>query len=89
MRTIYKYPLNLTDTQQIKLPKLAECLTVQMQQGHPCMWAIVDPAQPTEVLTVHLVGTGHPVPSKVGALQYLGTVQDAGFVWHFFLEGRR
>jgi hypothetical protein len=89
MRTIYKYPLNLVDTQQVKLPKLAECLTVKMQQGHPCMWAIVDPAQPTEIVTVHLVGTGHAVPRKVGALQYLGTVQDAGFVWHFFLEGRR
>jgi hypothetical protein len=84
MRLIYKYPLNLTDTQLIELPKGSECLTVEMQQGHPCLWAIVDRSQPNEFRTIFLVGTGHRVPE--GFLQHLGTVQDAGFVWHFFLE---
>jgi hypothetical protein len=84
MRTIFKYPLTLTDHQLIELPKNSECLTVQMQKDVPCLWAVVDRSQPNEVRTIHLVGTGQRMPD--GILFYLGTVQDHGFVWHFFLE---
>lgn len=42
-KTIYKYPLDVTDVQEIKLPVGAEILTVQAQNGTLCLWALVDP----------------------------------------------
>ena len=42
MRTIYKYPLVITDRQTRLLPANAEVLTVAAQHGQPCVWALVD-----------------------------------------------
>lgn len=43
MKTIYKYPLDVTDRQVIAMPEDAEILTVQVQNGKPMLWAVVDP----------------------------------------------
>ena len=85
-RVIFKYPLKLTDTQLVEIPEGAERLTVQLQRDTICLWAIVDIRKQNEVRTVHIVGTGHPVPD--GFLEFLGTVQMAGgsLVWHVFME---
>lgn len=60
----------------------AEPLTVQMQDGRPCLWMRV----PTDVYDYqahrfYWVGTGQecPFPSA-----YVGTVQLDGYVWHLF-----
>lgn len=40
---VYKYELEITDEQTIRLPLNAELLTVQMQGDKCCLWALVDP----------------------------------------------
>jgi hypothetical protein len=84
-RTIYKYTLEIVDNQSIEVPTGAEFLTVQIQHGKLCVWAIVDPSRRTEFEHFFIVGTGHPIPS-LETLQHLGTVQLAGgsLVWHVF-----
>lgn len=80
---IFKYPLQATDRQLVNLPKGAELLTVQMQHGQPCLWALVDERQPTEDRAIMIYGTGHPI-NTLG--KYLGTFQmDGGaLVFHAF-----
>lgn len=84
---IYKYPLVIEDEQNISMPLGAELLTVELQHGRPCLWAIVDEEQPnTEDRKLLIIGTGNPMP-KVG--KYLATFQSMGnggfsFVWHVF-----
>ena len=84
MQTIYKYPLQLTDEQEIHMPKGAKILTIQTQKGYPCLWVQVDDKQPQTPRTIITRGTGHPIPDST--LLYLGTYQlDGGaLIFHVF-----
>jgi hypothetical protein len=85
MRTIHKYTLALVDGfQQIEVPAGAEFLTVQMQRGKVCVWAIVDTDRLNEIEYFCIVGTGHPLADKPKFVHYLGTVQQDTLVWHVF-----
>ena len=78
---IWKYQLEVTDGQNISMPKGAEILTVQVQDGSPCLWALVDPKAETEIRFIEIFGTGNPVLSDIGASRkYISTFQ--------MLEGR-
>lgn len=84
MTTIWKYPLKLQDHQSVDMPLGAEILTVQFQDGIPCLWAKVDSMMHNKKLrSIALVGTGHPV-SEDGGCRYIGTCQQGPFVWHWF-----
>lgn len=83
MGLIYKYPLRLTDTQNVVMPRGARILTVQMQNAVPTLWAEVDPTDSVgeqRHITIIGTGNGHTSPHSL----YLGTVQDGPFVWHVF-----
>jgi hypothetical protein len=86
MTRIWKFPLKLIERQVISVPANAKALTVQMQLNGgdeiPTVWMQVDPDAPTGPRTFTIVGTGHPVPDNAG--EYLGTVQELGFVWHVY-----
>lgn len=83
MRTIYKYPLDLTDSQILHLPSSAKPLSVQLQGEQLCMWAEVNTGVGgRKEVVITIVGTGHPIPP--GAVHYLGTVQQGQFVWHVY-----
>jgi hypothetical protein len=82
MRTIFKYPLEVTDTPVVRMPAGAEILTVQMQRGEACIWAIVDDAVPNVSRRLLVVGTGHGMPLDSG--QYVGTFQTGALVFHVF-----
>ena len=90
--TIWKWPLlgtpeAATDHPTIDMPYGATVLCVQTQGGRPCIWAEVDPAQPTESRTFVIVGTGQPIPDDAGP--YIGTWQSGPFVFHVFTgQGR-
>ena len=43
MKKIYKYAIEITDDRDIVMPVGAKILTVQNQNGVPCIWAMVDP----------------------------------------------
>lgn len=85
MEKIYKYHIEVTDEQQVSLPKGAQILTVQTQQEQPCIWVLVDPQMPTELVTIRVHGTGHDVPDSDN-LKYIGTFQmmGGGLVFHTF-----
>ena len=83
MLVVHKFPLRTTDRQEIYLPVSAKVLTVQVQHGTPCLWALVDEDADLTKHSLTIVGTGHPVGS-VG--EYIGTYQlDSGaLVFHVF-----
>jgi len=85
-KTIYKYPLKLTDLQDTMLPVDASILTVQIQHDKPCLWALVDPeANYMEPVTIRIAGTGHPIVDNDN-LHYISTFQMQGglLVFHVF-----
>ena len=86
MQTIWKYPIVTTDFQEVEIPQGAKVLTVQMQEGNPCLWALVDPNAEKQKRVIAVHGTGHPVPDAVG--EYLGTYRMANgaLVFHVFIR---
>ena len=85
MKTIWKYPLEIADEQTLQIPDGAQLLTVQSQDGAPCLWALVDPEAETKLCVLQVFGTGNPVQDE-GV--YLGTFQvlQERFVGHVFLK---
>jgi hypothetical protein len=86
VRTIWKFPV-MPGAFTIGLPRGAEVLAAQAQDGEAMAWAVVDPAAPVEQRRFIAAGTGHPLPD--GPLKHLGTFQlDGGaLVFHLFEEG--
>jgi hypothetical protein len=85
MKRIYKYPLQTADEQTVVMRAGAWPLCVQVQNGAPCLWAMVDDQQPEQEATFRVIGTGHPIPDA-DRLGYVGTYQLAayGLVFHVF-----
>jgi hypothetical protein len=75
MKKIYKYQLDLLDTQFVELSLGAEILTVQMQGNQLCLWAMVNtlPEAIKKNRRIEIIGTGNPVP--IGDLKYISTFQ--------------
>jgi hypothetical protein len=83
-RTIYKYPLAITDQQTIEMPAGADILTAQFQYGTLCLWATVDTDNQLTPRHIRIIGTGNPIPDHT--LAFIGTAQmpTASLVWHVF-----
>jgi hypothetical protein len=83
MQRIYKYPLLILDEQEVEMPMGAGLMTVQMQNGQPCLWALVDTENTLEKRKVLIRGTGHPA---VDVGRYISTFQMKGgeLVFHAF-----
>ena len=84
-RVIWKFPLALAERQCIKLPRGAELLDVQVQDGVACLWAIVFPENDPVPVNLRIIGTGNPFELSKHSL-YVGTFQTPPFVWHLFQE---
>lgn len=93
MKKIYKYPLELTDFQEVDMPEGAEILSVQTQYApfgsplkeHLCMWAMVDTDKPVQTRRIRIFGTGNPMTYE-HELKFIDTVQmsNHALVWHVF-----
>lgn len=84
MKAIYKFQCEI-GTDEVSMPKGAEILTVQMQMGTPCMWALIDSDEPLyEPRHFRWVGTGHAIDFDTG--KHVGTIQvDHGsLIFHLF-----
>jgi hypothetical protein len=79
MRSIYKYELNGTHLSAVDLPKGANVVKFDSQNGKYCIWALVDPESPKEVRYFTVVGTGWDIDDTDC---YIGTIQEGSFVWH-------
>lgn len=89
MKTIWKFPLDIQDTQEIPIPKGATILSVIEQNDIPVMYALVDPGAPQMPISVEMRGTGHPVEENLMENYiFLDTVNTHGgaSVWHIFIE---
>lgn len=86
-KTIWKFTLEVKDIQTLDMPKGAEILTVQFQETHGQLWALVDPEAEIEERDIEIFGTGNPIHCDMGLTrQYIGTYQMHGgnLVWHVF-----
>jgi hypothetical protein len=84
--TIWKYRLQLIDEQVIAMPSGAHILTIQMQNGSPHIWALVNPEKPETPRHFATYGTGHEVSAASQAGDFIGTYQliNGGLVFHVF-----
>ena len=86
MKTVFKYPLQVKDKQEIQMPVGAEILCVQVQGGTPCLWAKVDTEAAYDIKrTIRIYGTGHHI-NQDEPLDYIGTFQleNGVLVFHVF-----
>ena len=85
---IYKYPIELRDSQVLSIPKGARELKVDVQYDRIVMWAMVDQSQPKVDVVIKIHGTGHEMGDKqvTDRLRYIDTVQLDNFVWHVFIQ---
>lgn len=83
--TIWKYDLEITDEQKIKMPLKAKVLCVQIQNGLPKIWIKVNPENEKEERTFLTVGTGHiMLKNDMQYDEYIGTYQFKELVFHLF-----
>lgn len=85
MRTIYKYPLSHGLQQVRHIPVGANIISVQMQNGVPCIWAIVDTTAEVIPVQFQIYGTGQEIPTDC-RLKHIGSIQDGQYVWHVFMD---
>jgi hypothetical protein len=83
---IYKYLLRAADDVKIVMPSGAQVLSVQVQHGAPCLWALVDSGAPLVDRHFKVFGTGNSVPKYSSPLPFVGTFQLEGgaLVFHVF-----
>ena len=82
-RTIWKFELDIVDSQDLELPAHWQVMSMGTQEGnaHILVWLLVDPEAPKQTFRFRCFGTGHPFE---GASRHIGTVQVGAMVWHYF-----
>ena len=82
---IWKWGLSPIDLQSLAMPDGAKPLALQMQNGEPQLWAVVDETAPLVHRHFATYGTGQPMPEGNPG-QYIGTYQlrDGALVFHVF-----
>lgn len=86
MRTIFKYPVQMSEDFAVEAPEGAEWLSVQVQGAQVQMWARVDTSRPTKVYRFGVHGTGHELSAFAAYAPHIGTFQLAQgtLVFHLF-----
>lgn len=89
MKTIYKYKLDATEVQTVKLPFESEILSAAYVAGDVVIYALVDPKSEGEKFVEILVyGTGHEISRNISAHKFINTViiPESGLVFHVFAK---
>lgn len=84
MKTIWKFKLEVKDSQKVEMPKGAKLLYVGVQDNIPHLWAEVDPDNINGKATIVTFGTGQRVDAD--RLGFVGTYMLYGgsFVGHVY-----
>ena len=85
MRVVYKYELEITDTQEVRLYEFYTILKIAEQGGKLFMWVEVNPRRDFSYATIRIFGTGHPLDYDK-PLTHLETVLMDYFVWHVYFQ---
>jgi len=72
-RAIWKYVLEPGDTSSVYMPEGSQVLSVDMQDGNMCIWALVDPLATPTWHAFRVRGTGHDAHG-LDAAQFIDTV---------------
>lgn len=85
MKTIFKYDIPDTHEFTLMMPEGAVLLKVELQFGHPKLWALVSPSAEVPVKFI-IYGTGQIIERE--HLRYIATflVNHGEFVWHLFQD---
>lgn len=87
MKTIHKYRLEVDSVQHIPMPAGAEILSLQVQDGTPCLWAMAEDTETLAMRHFETFGTGRELcDGTEAARKYVGTYQlhGGGWVLHVF-----
>jgi len=86
MEAIWKFEIITTDSLRVEIPLGAKILTVQVQNGIPCLWCLVDVEKEKVSREIRVIGTGQPIESDFKG-EYVGTYQlfNGTGVFHLFL----
>lgn len=81
---IWKWEIEVTDSQEVMMPQGAKLLDVQLQHGQCCIWALCDEQAPKAPRKIAIYGTGNAIPDEPG--EYIATLQERGgaLVFHAF-----
>lgn len=87
MKKIFKYRFSIDSLQELTIPSGYQILSVQVQNGFPCIWALVEESNPSETLRIKTFGTGEIIPNA-DDLIYIGNIQfdKINFVGHVFIQ---
>lgn len=85
MMRIFKYSLTHAAEINIVHGPIVRPLTIDIQRGVPCLWAVVDTSLPDREYEVVCVGTGWEMP-EISLGSYLNTTitADGHLVLHWF-----
>ncbi|MDQ0496913.1 MULTISPECIES: DUF7352 domain-containing protein [Paenibacillus] len=89
MKTIYKYKLDGTEVQYIKLPFESEILSAAYVAGDVVVYALVDTKSEGEkFMEILAYGTGHEISKNISAHKFINTVTipESGLVFHVFAK---
>lgn len=83
---VWNYPVPVEDSFSLLMPLGARPLTVQLQRGRPCLWALVNPDEPKVAHHFVLCGTGRERDIPAGSMRHVGTFQlsEGDLVFHLF-----
>ena len=95
MRTIWKFPLKIIETQVIAMPGIflkgdrnvitkGNVLKVGVMNNEAFIWAMVDNDAPQVIRMIHMIWTGGPCDCLYE--DYVGTIVCDGLVYHVFAE---
>lgn len=84
-QAIYKYRIDGPDV-DLELPAGATLLALQMQNGDPHLWVLLDPEAPLVTRRFRTLPTGTLTTPLPAGSTYVGTFQMAGglLVFHLF-----
>lgn len=84
MITMYKYQFEFAKEVTIEMPDGPTMLSVQLQNGVPSMWAMVNTDNAPKSYKLACYWTGEEI-TNADQLRFIGTVQAAdNLVWHIF-----
>jgi hypothetical protein len=88
MTAIWKFPIPFSDigSFEIVMPEGAQLLTVQLQNGKPMLWALVNEEAPRVRREFNIAGTWQKF--HIGPpYHYVATWQEVPFVFHLLDKG--
>ena len=89
MKVVYKYPIDITDEQTLKIPLGSKILSVIEQHNKMVLYAIVSPGvEYTREIIIRIVGTGREIPFSLDDFKFMGGVKlhNGELVFHVFIK---